>query len=442
QIIDTAVQRMQADVSTKAKWVGSAFSTKVQPLAKYLEDINSSEAKARDASRLIGNALVAPYRAIGNLTWLGDNVQRMATFLTLKEEHGDTMTDAQIGQWVADIHGAYGKTSAAYRRIGGRIFFVHTFRLLMPTRIFKGFTDFPRMLVENTRLKGDQKYTGKELKAAAQAMAGTVGLPIATYMLMTANGWEPDDEGLPEWWVAMKAKIPIGLPFPTYLNYWKFKKTIVTPDGQQKEVVAGVNNIVNMPVKWIERLTKDRPEKLDDLTYHLANLFKWEVNPLYRIMLDVIENEASIGEKPPVDRSRPVSEQIFQAGTYMFGNALRIYGGVVRPNTTTAQKRQVRQELDKSLNIAEKIFLGYYTGYTGNKFVPLQAGYTYTRPERRRRLGSALRSLERSISGEKNQVKTVYRDKPAEMAERLRDLNAIERERKIRLRKIFLGEQI
>ena len=429
---DIALQSMDAEVSASAKAFGKIFQVKTKAMKDIMEQMKTNPGGS------VLNGAMLPYQAIGHLTWSGDNVGRMATFLTLKEAHPDK-SDGEIGVMTADIHGAYARTSPLYRSIANRIFFVHTFRLLMPHRIAKGFTDLPRMMVEEMLKKGD--YTNAEKAQAARAFASTVGIPLATYMLMTSAGWEPDEEGLPDWWKATKAKIPFGLPFPTLKNHWKFKKTVDTPNGK-REMVVGINNLVNMPVKWIERATKNRPERLDDLTYPIANMFRWEFNPLYRIALDIWSNESSMGGKPPYNRADPIGTQIYDATKYSFGNMFRIYNHLASSAPTTALRRQAKQELKNGMNITEKILLGYYTGYTKvGVFTPLSVGYTYTRNDRRRRLGSALGALSGAISEQKRNLKSLYKDKPEILRQELRDLAVLERERKRKLKNIFIGDK-
>ena len=195
-----------------------------------------------------------------------------------------------------------------------------------------------------------------------------------------------------------------------------------------------------MPSKWISRATKERPERLDDMNYHVANLMKWEISPFYRTVLDIVTNESSMGGNRPYNPSDSIGKQIFDASRYAFGNSLRLYTSVVGSGVDNAQKRKVKQELDNGLNIYEKVALGYYAGYTkAGKFTPLQVGYSYTRSERRKRLGFALRALENSISEEKAYVERTYKDRPGNKRRLINDLNKLERQRKARLREIFIG---
>ena len=97
--------------------------------------------------------------------------------------------------------------------------------------------------------------------------------------------------------------------------------------------------------------------------------------------------------------------------------------------------------MNGALNGVEKVLLGYYTGYAGGpgRFNPVQVGYTYTRDERRKRLGSALANLNRAISRQKGVLKRTMIDQPAKLRAGLRELAVIQRKRRARLTKIFMG---
>jgi len=293
---------------------------------------------------------------------------------------------------------------------------------------------------------------GKEVKAsealrAARAFMGTVGTPIVIYGLMKANGWEPDEEGLPEWLKKLQAtgmvegKFPLPLPFATYKNYWKFKKTVDTERGP-REIVVGVSDIVNMPMKCTIRLTKDRPENLRDGWYHIVDMMKWEANPLYRIALDLYTNESSMGGKRPSDPTDPVHKQMADRTWYAFRNIFRVYSLLTESNANTAYRREVKADLDRGLNGIEKALLGYYSGYTkAGAFMPTSYGYSYSRAERRVRLGIAMQQLSRAVAGEKGVIKRESKDNPAEIQRRLKELSIIESERRRRLQYIFLGDK-
>ena len=437
QIFKTASRQLRTDINKSRQFGERLIQAQPRGVREVLKDL---KANPKTALPTFVNGVMIPYRAISAMTWAGDGIQRIQSYLLLKERFPN-MTDARAAEIAAKAHGAYALLSTKYQRLASRIFFVHTFRILMPWEVGKSMWSAPKMAYDMMRKR---TVNQDEWRLNSRAFITTVMTPIAIASAMAANGWEPDEEGLPEWVKAMTAgKIPIGMPFPTYKNHWKYKKTITNPEGVKKELVVGVNNIINMPLKWISRFTKERPERLDDLTYHLFNLVKWEVNPMYRIVFDVVTNESSMGGNRPIRREDPIYKQAASVAQYAFGNTFRMYGEMLKGGEGTAYKREVKNDLEGSLNMLEKVMLGYYTGYTKiGKFNPANVGYVYSRAERRRRLGFALDALKSAVAKEKGVIKREQKDRPDELRRRTREMNLIHRQRKQRLAAIFLGGNV
>jgi len=461
QEIEKISTQLNEDLSKRLRVQAKVFQSAEQPL-KDLWDAFKNNPRA--LGRKLVDVAMAPMRAISTLTWAGDQVIRIDSVLKYMKQfrpeidfdvNASSFTPEQRAafqeavDYISQVHGAYSVLSPNFKRVAGWIFFVHTFRVLMPYMTGRYMLGFPKMMINQVlgeRTPGILKktYTPAEKKRVTKAFFTTVTIPIVIHGLMTSAGWEPDEEGLPEWVKKMQSGIiPVGMPFPTYKNYWKYKKTITTPDGKQRELVVGINDILNMSTKWINRATKDRPEKLSDVQYRLWSLMKWEINPMYRTVMDLIDNENSFGNMRPFEVGDPMHKKIAAGSMYVFKNTFRIYGALTDVNKDTAYQRQVKQELNNALNIAEKVFLGYYTGYTAlGKFNPVSGGYAYTRAERRQRLGYAIESLRNAISEEKNRIMRESRDKPEEAKRRLRELDAIHQQRAKRLKAIFLGGNI
>jgi len=438
QIIKTDARQLRGDISKSRKFTERLIKSQPRNIKQVMRDIKDNP---KTAIPTLVDGVMIPYRAMSTMTWGGDSIIRIQSYLLIKERNPG-WSDARAAEYAAKAHGAYSILSTKYQRLASRVLFVHTFRILMPWEVGKSMWSAPKLAYD--RMRGKSVDPG-EWRLASRAWATTIMTPIAISAAMAANGWEPDEEGLPEWVKKLSAGNPmgIGIPFPTYKNHWKYKKTIKNPEGVEKEIVVGVNSIMNMPVKWISRFTKDRPEKLDDLTYHLFDTVKWEVNPMYRIIFDLVTNESSMGGDRPIRREDSIPKQTFQAGQYAFGNVFRMYGEMLKTGEGTAYKREVKADLEGSLNMLEKVFLGYYTGYTKvGKFNPANVGYVYSRAERRRRLGFAIDALKSAVAKEKGVIKRETKDRPDEMRKRTREMNTIFIERKRRLTAIFLGGKI
>ena len=448
--IDLAVRQLRDDVPALAKAYERTVQQRFYTPAEWAKNVKEHP---NPGGRLV-NGLTLYYRGMAGLTWKGDELIRTLSYMRFmdqnkqpaktpdgKKEMTDDMWKETAARYVSNAHGAYATMSTKYQQFMSRIVFVHTFRALMPWEVGKSMYTLPMMATK--AILGKQDFSPYQWKLARKAMTATVLLPMAVYHMMKANGYEPDEEGMPEWLKKM-SKVPIGLPFPTWKNHWKYKKTITNPDtGQRKEIVIGVNDIVNMLPKWFNRATKEKPERLDDMFYHLANVFKWELNPMYRIVLDAVTNETSMGGARPRRPGDSQAKQMKDTSAYVFGNMLRIYHTIVRGGETNAGRREVRADLDAAMNMWEKVMLGYYAGYVpfGN-FVPGNIGYSYSRRDRRARLGYALRNLDQEIAHEKNRLKHDFKDKPDEMREHLIAIGRQHAKRRVRLRDIFLGNGI
>ena len=429
-LIDLAVRQYQEDIAPHIKYYEKTTGGRWDKLRPIL--------KANPGSIL--EALQAPYRAMSAITWKGDEIQRTMSFLIARGQYEfKDMNNQRLATYIGDAHGAYGKMSTRYRDVMSRIFFVHTFRVLMPQEVGKSMYGLPALM--GKAIFGKKNITGNEWARNVKAMMSTVAIPIIVHQLMKANGYEPDEDDVPTRLKEFIGKIPIGLPFPTYQNHWKYKKVVTNPDGQQREIVVGVNHLTNMPWKWLHRFSQDKPQKLDDHVYHLLNVVKWELNPLYRIVADAVTNEASMGDVPPSNPQDSATKRLTDMSRYVFGNMFRMYHPVLIGMGTTAQRREAKRDLGAALNGWEKALLGYYGGYAGplGTFNPASFGYVYTRKERRVRMRAAQNQLSRAIAGETGRVKRDMKDRPDDMRKALNELRALKRKRMARIQNIFMG---
>ena len=149
-----------------------------------------------------------------------------------------------------------------------------------------------------------------------------------------------------------------------------------------------------------------------------------------------------MGGADPYDVKDPIGVQIFDATKYAFGNIFRIYNSMLGASDGSASRRQTKRELAEGLNAVEKVMLGYYTGYSKFGIIPQPAfGYTYTRNERRRRLCFAISALDNTVADQKRKLRQLYKDKPETLRTELVDLAKLQRQRKLKLKRIFLGDK-
>ncbi len=286
----------------------------------------------------------AAYRAIHQTTWVGDRVIRTNTALTF-ENMGFPREEAT--QLAARAHSAYSELSPRYRKDVGLVAYVQSFRVLMP-----------RELIENALIDPIATLIGKtpinkpHIERMAKSLAAIIFLPILAEMYFKSKGFERE-----------KAM-------------WKWKKRIEV-DDKEYELVIGINNIINMPAKWIHRLlTYDPLDETPRLQQGLQAFIKWEVHPVYRVVVDIKNNDKSIGGQIYNREDSPLAK-----GTKSFAYAIGQWFAILRGAYDAMERAGMgendrmkvqKQAMDEALTLTDKMIVKTF-------------GYAYIRgtPERR-----------------------------------------------------------
>ena len=368
-------------------------------------------------------ALLLPYRATSVLTWDGDRVQRIISVLNLIDMN--VPFDEAVRE-ATQIHGAYPSIGPGYKKWASAIFFVHTFRLLMPIRTVKGAFGFPTYWIRAAMSKFQGKNFVRMPKWKEDMMArqfiGTISIPLAVHAMMTASGWKPvesDDDDDKTYY----DRIAKGV----FKNNWKYSKTF-NWKGKDREVVMGVNTIVNMWTKWSDRLIHGkRLDLIDNQFSGFSALMKWEINPFYRIVMDLVDNESSFGGLPPRDLKKDMNGQFMDSVGYVFKNMFRLYGeglaAVGKGNEDTGWREDKRkQQLNEALDATDQAIL-------------LVSGYAYTRSSKRDRAKFMVQRLKSEVAKAKAVARRHYK------GQRLKDeekyLDKIEKERVKKIKTTF-----
>ena len=342
--------------------------------------------------------LMAGYRAIGNTTWTMDKIQRTQGYLVLRKlglEHNEAVDTAAQG------FGGYSLTSSKYKNQMSKVFFVHTFRFLMPREMAKTMTE-PIVGAAKVAFGGD-KIPKARWNRWAKALVGTAAIPVLTDQYMQYRGFEKDRKHIG----------PLA---------WKWKKDVpaYNADGTMKlkadgspvtqELVVGINNILNMPVKYWNRATYYDPVSPSNrFVQAFKNLAKWEVHPLYRVMIwDIAQNRKSFGSGVQV--YDPNETPIKQAGDilkYTFGQMFRLYG-------TMMDAAEAGNITEKEAKEQEHVYKNHLTSI--DRILLKAIGYRYIRQDLndRRKIkalslnkeyNSRLYNIARKYSGEEAQRK-------------------------------------
>lgn len=208
--------------------------------------------------------LMIPYRALSKFTWAGDKIMRMASYYAFKDMG---YSDREAAKLAGNIHGAYSDIAKKPRNLFSYMFFVHSFRILMPKLMLEVLAE-PFKLAWQQAVKGN-KVKGRDWKRALKAFAALVLIPYLYDKYLTkVKGY--------------KREVPL----------WKYSK----PLDKDFDIVLNVNSIISQPFKWISRLLKYSPDnELPRFLQGLKAWWKWEQHPVYRIIGDIVENRRSLG---------------------------------------------------------------------------------------------------------------------------------------------------
>ena len=329
------------------------------------------------------------YEAVADVTWTGDKVQRMHTYLNLKRQG---FSPDEAAAKAAEMHGAYSKmANTPYQNIAKRIFFVQTFRLLMPLNRLKAFYGPVRLAMEAAK---GRKVPMHEVRQATRAFVGQILVPTAIHAMFTANGWEPVEEEKTLPTQKLRTKIPgteqeIVWAAPN----WKYKKEYVDASGETREAVITPNYIANMSTKYLHRgrgLISDegKPTEFDPRAAAFFSLARWEIHPFYRTIGEIWSNETMFGTEPPRgDDGRDIGRGI----EYMYSNMFRIWnetGGAARPKSPAEEKSI--EDLNRALGVGERAMFG-------TKFGRGFMGSAYTRQQRKDFVEYASKQLWREV---------------------------------------------
>lgn len=340
-------------------------SPEISRLTKLLEKTTDMTWKAEDLD--IKKMIMVGHRALANLTWTGDKIQRTHSYLNLRKmgyPHDEAVKVA------ANSHGAYSALSEKYKKTLSPITFVYSFRVLMPIEIAKILTE-PLLEIPQAFVKGEPIPKHK-WNRWVKSWVGSVAIVVLTDQYLKMRGFEKEGKHLG----------PLA---------WKWKKTVEI-DGKKQEIVVGINNILNMPVKYWNRITYYNPIRREARWHQaLVNIIKWEVHPLWRIFFwDILQNRKSFGSGVEVydPEDNPV-KQLGQVLGYVFGQSFRFWGGVMDAvgEGNMTEKERANQEVifNEGLNRLDRILFTVF-------------GYKYVRANLQERKTIAGLSLKKEIA--------------------------------------------
>ena len=207
------------------------------------------------------NPLKGLYTLAWNMAWAGDQHVRVASYFRLLEK-GYTMHDA--AQEAALFHGDYASVPAKTRKILNKFFFTPTFKIVMAKlygRMIRGAID--------VTIKGE-KNASKQ--AYALGLVYTTSMLAAFHGIMLMMGWESEEFGR------------------------KYYRKIITEEGE-KELVWTFSHPMNLFTKYVYRVSQIMTDDTETVFDSALQKFKWEIHPVWRLLLDLKDNSNPMGEE-------------------------------------------------------------------------------------------------------------------------------------------------
>jgi len=356
EMVNMAIRKTQADIPN---W------------EKKLESITNMTWEKEEVNPL--DVLMSPYRAMANATWLGDKIIRTSSVYAL-EDMGYPIEEAV--RIASRGHGAYSELSLPFKRAMSPIVFVHSFRILMPMEMAKVVSE-PIKGVIDAKTKG-KKIPPHQKERWVKSIIGSLIMPVAIDLYMKARGFKRDKFA------------------------WKWRKEITDKMGRKKEIVVGVNYIINMPIKWWHRLTAHNPVMPTARPLQgIKNTLQWEVHPMWRILFwDLNKNKRSFGSWGYVyDPNETPMKQTTQIATYLFEQSFRFWGQIIDQaelgTITHKEKEEQEKVMKESLSYLDRILTGVF-------------GYKYVRANLKERQGIMLKAMKKEHTKRAFLIKKKY----------------------------------
>jgi hypothetical protein len=310
------------------------------PMAtKIMENVLGMTMTTEDSAQI----LWAAYRAISRLTWEGDNAMRLATMYAFE---GMGYSRKEAVDMAAQAGGAYSEISPRSRELMSYVFFVYSFRILMPRFMWRVIYEPVKKTAEAI---GGKRIPGRDWVRMAKALSALIFIPIMWDWYMKHKGF--------------KAEVP----------FWKYYKNV-----GDKEVVQNIDFIANQPVKWLARLAKADPlNPAPALIQGLKSYGKWEIHPVWRLLFDVNDNRKSLGYGEIYNKGDRDDVKLLKSAAYMFKESFRLIP-LLFPETDVSEPSVITPE-DKRRAIGEaySAMEQFAIGLWGNSYVRQNRGKYY-----------------------------------------------------------------
>lgn len=240
------------------------------PKKKFITDFTAKLEK----QKILG-LTDAIYRLSWNTAWTLDKFVRMTSYHHLLD---NGFTSQEAAQLVAKFHGDYASLPPATKRAMNRIFFTPTFKIVMGKLQFNMAENAGKAILGGKMSKSDKRM--------AQGLIALLAIIFARKMLFRKWGFKEDTLG------------------------YRYTKTIITPEGEEKELVISVPTPDNILMRYWNKL-KRIPQTDDKLEKILAAI-PFNLHPLWDYGRSMIGNRKPDGRPiyNPFDDADKITKDI------------------------------------------------------------------------------------------------------------------------------------
>lgn len=243
------------------EWAGKIMRLKGETGTEFLVKYAKDTAKS--------GGLKPIYETSWFAAWEMDKLVRLATCNYLLRK-GFSVADAAKAS--ALLHSDYANVPVATRRALNRVLFTGTFKVTM----FRLYKDMMKNMlkVPYYMATGRGKELTKTERLLSKAGYTTIFAGMAGFdMFMTAKGYERDQFAR------------------------RYFKPVMTNEGPKEDVVVFSSPLTMVPKYWYSFSKFMNENYKDDRIGELVNEFKYDIHPVYRIGLDIVNNKKANGEK-------------------------------------------------------------------------------------------------------------------------------------------------
>jgi len=286
---------------------------KSRRIAERIADVEEASTDFGDYSPIMQKNMVSrlasiPYELSWNTAWTGDAMVRMTTYRYLREEKG--MSARQAAQTAATVHGDYAGVPQDTRDTLNAFFFTPTFKIAMGKFFAKSMQGIGEVVTDRAN-QTDRMYASVPIRVGA--------ILIGFDMLMTgALGMEREEFGR---------------------AYCRPADTT----RMNERICYSWSTPVNLFSKYAFRTWEafNEPDSFNPV-YRLFQSNKWEITPMWRIMLEIGMNDKGGGEKVYNEFDPPITKTLDMLD-HAASSIIGLYGAVLGKDPA-AEGREVTQE--------------------------------------------------------------------------------------------------